>query len=1289
MVIRMTSRLIPLFLVLLAGLVPAARATDFCVASADELRSAFSSSRNSRSADTIRIVQGSLPFGAIGFVESTGWTKSLRIEGGYAAGCSSRTSSDPADTVLDGEGLGRFELRVCGELTIDGVTLRGFSAADAAVAITGEDVNCAAGGVLSISHSIVADNSAGSALRIGRLAEARLLNVLVHGNSAGHAALHVSNINALANIDIAHATVAGNSGPGLRIDTVSQQVRVWNTISHGNDGSDLHLDDAATAPFLYHVLGGTQSGSAAAGSTVFTTDPLFVDAAALDFRLASGSPAINAGSPAVMDGVGATDLANQTRWTGSRPDLGAFESAVDDQSVFTVSHAGDSGAGSLRQALLDANAAATPARIVFALSGGCPQVIEPMSLLPAVTGTVQVDGYSQPGAMPASAALQFDASVCVALKSNTMLAARLARGLGVDAGSTDAMLTVRGLGFTDFESAVLLAGGRGHVVAGSRFDGAGAAVAFGGNDFGVRIGADAQRALVGGRSPAARNLLGGAAQAGVLIEGDDNLAMVANNFIGLSANGEHALPNKIGIAVLGTYSHLRHNFIAGNLNDGIVLGGSNTWVHGNWIGLNSQMQPLGNGHSGIHVYGSNNRIGAMTGPRNTIAYNGWAGLWMDVGSSNTAIGNRVFGNDQVGDGWLAIDHAAAGPHANDTDDLDTGPNGLVNHPILTAVTLASFGRYQLGYSLDSTANSSAVISVYAHESCPAGGRGELGLPIATTSVALDAQGDGNGSLLLPPGVPNASFITLTATVNYSTSEPSPCVQAPFFTDNARLAELTLSTGTLSPAFAPNHYAYTTEVPGNVETLTIDALTDDPLAALTIDGTPVDYGQSSPPLPLAIGLNTFNLVVTARDGVTTALTQLVVTRANDAAHLSSLTVSAGTLSPAFDSAESAYSLSLPNAVSSFSLTPTVLYPGATVTVNGVAVASGSASAPVTVPAGQSMITIEITPADNGEHFYYYVAVTRATSTNARLATLAPSDGSLSPGFDPEQSSYTISVPYNIELISFIAGSEDPDAQMRLDGVWLTQGVASHETFLLLGQTRTITLVVTASDQATSRTYTIAVTRQMPTSSYLSTLTLSHGDLNPSFAPKFHFDYEAYVDYEVTEISLTAVAEDDAAVLNLNGTAQAQGQPSAPIALPVGTTTLTLTVSAADGSSQRSYTVAVHRAPSMLATLYLLEPSEGTLSPTFFNRTLSYTVSLPHDTNAISIKAATSYSQATMTIAGQPVASGVWSAPIALAVGVTEVPVVVTAADGSTQATYTVAVTRAASASTSVFSDGFED
>src|SRR5467141_4130270 len=66
-------------------------------------------------------------------------------------------------------------------------------------------------------------------------------------------------------------------------------------------------------------------------------------------------------------------------------------------ATFPVINTNDSGAGSLRQAITDANTTAGADTITFNISGAGVHTITPLTALPNITEAVTIDGYSQPG----------------------------------------------------------------------------------------------------------------------------------------------------------------------------------------------------------------------------------------------------------------------------------------------------------------------------------------------------------------------------------------------------------------------------------------------------------------------------------------------------------------------------------------------------------------------------------------------------------------------------------------------------------------------------------------------------------------------------------------------------------------------------------------------------------------------------------------------------------------------------------------------------------------------------
>ena len=157
------------------------------------------------------------------------------------------------------------------------------------------------------------------------------------------------------------------------------------------------------------------------------------------------------------------------------------------------------------------------------------------------------------------------------------------------------------------------------------------------------------------------------------------------------------------------------------------------------------------------------------------------------------------------------------------------------------------------------------------------------------------------------------------------------------------------------------------------------------------GLTTGYGNSVAAVPAAIGgidpvsveLALENLLsgttyhfrmVAANDGGT-GVGEDVTFTTGDLSSLAALTPSAGVLTPSFAGSRLDYSLMLPFADDRVTLTPVCVHEGATVTVNGQAVASGSASEPLPLAVGETALTVVVTGADTTTAQTYRVAVVR--------------------------------------------------------------------------------------------------------------------------------------------------------------------------------------------------------------------------------------------------------------------------------------------------------------------------
>jgi len=97
--------------------------------------------------------------------------------------------------------------------------------------------------------------------------------------------------------------------------------------------------------------------------------------------------------------------------------------------------------------------------------------------------------------------------------------------------------------------------------------------------------------------------------------------------------------------------------------------------------------------------------------------------------------------------------------------------------------------------------------------------------------------------------------------------------------NANLSALTISSGTLSPSFASSTISYTDAVSSGTTSVTVTPTAADPLATITVNGSPVVSGNPSSAISLSVGANAITVVVTAIDTITTKTYTITVTRAS--------------------------------------------------------------------------------------------------------------------------------------------------------------------------------------------------------------------------------------------------------------------------------------------------------------------------------------------------------------------------------------------------------------------------
>jgi len=344
---------------------------------------------------------------------------------------------------------------------------------------------------------------------------------------------------------------------------------------------------------------------------------------------------------------------------------------------------------------------------------------------------------------------------------------------------------------------------------------------------------------------------------------------------------------------------------------------------------------------------------------------------------------------------------------------------------------------------------------------------------------------------------------------------------------------------------------------------------------------------SPHLPQGLTFNENTGVISGTPTVNSPLTPYTITAYNASgpaetyvliavtgkADLAKLQVSAGKLSPPFVRNLTSYADTVAGTIAMFTVTPRASSALATITVNGMAVASGSSAPAIPLAEGSNTITTTVTAADGSTSKTYTLTVFRPFSNDANLSFMQPSAGMMSPLFTPAITSYTDTVNYTNQTIQITPVANDSLATIKVNGVAVASGALSQSIPLKQGL-NTITTVVTAPDGHTTKTFTISVMRAFSTDAYLTQMQPGAGHLSPVFNPMTN-SYTDEVNNSHAAITITPAVDDPLATLTVNGAHLASGATSPPIPLSVGPNTITTVVTAPDGVTTKTYTLTVTR------------------------------------------------------------------------------------------------------------------
>ena len=459
------------------------------------------------------------------------------------------------------------------------------------------------------------------------------------------------------------------------------------------------------------------------------------------------------------------------------PGQAAFNNVL---ATFTVTNTNNSGAGSLRQAILDANALAGGDSINFAIgSFNTPQTINVASALPSLTDATIIDGASQGAPGSHNIVLDgnngnYDGLVLASGASFSTISGLVIRNFGqegiqIDANANDNVI-------------------RGNYIGQLGSDGL-AGPAGSGNRTGILVLAGAVDNTLGGSTAADRNVISGNDGSGTF-EGvgiDLNGAALTNvlgNYIGTDASGNVAVGNvTAGILVRGpALSNQIGGFAAGEAN---VIAGNplhNVWISDtnavyliyNTIGLAADgVTVLGNSLDGILVEGTVNG-GNFTG--NVIAGAGRNGIRIDGTVTNLFMANNRIGTDAAGTAnWGS---GQDGVFIGNTSGSGAGPSNTVFIQGTVAFS-GQAGPNFAGVRVDANVTGTHPLlfnTIYASSG--------LGIDIGAPGVQANDLGDADAGSTNPqnhPLVNSAAFangqISLSISLN---SRPSATFTIDFF-----------------------------------------------------------------------------------------------------------------------------------------------------------------------------------------------------------------------------------------------------------------------------------------------------------------------------------------------------------------------------------------------------------------------------------------------------------------------------------------------------------------------------
>jgi len=273
------------------------------------------------------------------------------------------------------------------------------------------------------------------------------------------------------------------------------------------------------------------------------------------------------------------------------------------------------------------------------------------------SGSITIDGYTQPGAAPASGSTP--AEIRIEIDGSAIVSGN---PFGLEIQSPGNL--IKGVAIGNFFSGIVLAGSSasGNSIEGCHIGTDASGTADWGNaSLGISLFGAGTGNQIGGSLSAQRNVISGNDSHGIDLVNTVTGTTISGNYIGTTADGLSALPNQNGINIrqfsyantIGGSSPGERNVISGNAVDGISLNGGtgnphDNLIEGNYIGVDrTGATALPNGQNGVQIV--NGGFANIVGPGNIISGNGQHGvnIWTTGTIENMVRGNYI-GTDSTG-----------------------------------------------------------------------------------------------------------------------------------------------------------------------------------------------------------------------------------------------------------------------------------------------------------------------------------------------------------------------------------------------------------------------------------------------------------------------------------------------------------------------------------------------------------------------------------------------------------------------------------------------------------------